>query len=284
MSIQLSQNNISRVDKEITRLEKQLADESKKEVDKTKHLNQIDRSITKNTSLNTLKSKQNQMIRIQDEIAKTIKRKAEISKKIVDKKAQRTRYQQQLDREIKTEQNRQERAEKRRRQEEIRHQQQITYELQKQKQLTQELTESSNDFTQKNFDFFISLATEDKVGFVRPLAEKLDELGLKIWYDDFQLKIGDSLRRSIDNGLRNSKYGIVVLSSSFFSKNWPQYELDGLVAKEMSGVKVILPIWHKVTKNEVISYSPTLADKVALNSSILSIDEIAKELKKLIDE
>jgi len=284
MSIQTSQNNISRVDKEIARLEKQLADESKKEVDKAKQLNQIDRSITKNTSLSTLKSKQNQMIRIQEEIAKIFKKKAEISKKIADKKAQRARYQQQLDRELKTEKNRQELADKRRRQKEIRHQQQITLELQKQKQLTQELDTSSSNYAQKNYDFFISHATEDKDEFVRPLAEKLNELGLKIWYDDFQLKIGDSLRRSIDNGLKNSKYGIVVLSSSFFSKNWPQYELDGLVAKELSGVKVILPIWHKVTKDEVISYSPTLADKVALNSSMMSIDEIANELKQLIDE
>lgn len=284
MSIQTSQNNISRVDKEIARLEKQLADESKKEVDKAKQLYQIDRSITKNTSLSTLKSKQNQMIRIQKEIAKIFKKKAEISKKIADKKAQRARYQQQFDRELKTEKNRQELADKRRRQEEIRHQQQITLELQKQKQLTQELDTSSSNYAQKNYDFFISHATEDKDEFVRPLAEKLNELGLKIWYDDFQLKIGDSLRRSIDNGLKNSKYGIVVLSSSFFSKNWPQYELDGLVAKELSGVKVILPIWHKVTKDEVISYSPTLADKVALNSSMMSIDEIANELKQLIDE
>jgi len=284
MSIQTSHNNISRVDKEIARLEKQLADESKNEVNKAKQLNQIDRSITKNTSLSTLKSKQNQMIKIQEEIAKIFKKKAEISKKIADKKAQKARYQQQLDRELKTEKNRQELADKRRRQEEIRHQQQITLELQKQKQLTQELDTSSSNYAQKNYDFFISHATEDKDEFVRPLAEKLNELGLKIWYDDFQLKIGDSLRRSIDNGLKNSKYGIVVLSSSFFSKNWPQYELDGLVAKEMSGVKVILPIWHKVTKDEVISYSPTLADKVAINSSMMSIDEIANELKQLIDE
>ena len=73
-----------------------------------------------------------------------------------------------------------------------------------------------------------------------------------------QLKVGDSLRRSIDRGLANSKYGVVVLSSAFFAKNWPQYELDGMVAREMNGVKVVLPIWHKVSKDEVLSYSPTL--------------------------
>ena len=131
-------------------------------------------------------------------------------------------------------------------------------------------------------DLFISHASEDKDDFVRPLAEALTGLGLRVWYDEFQLRVGDSLRRSIDRGLANSKYGVVILSSSFFAKNWPQYELDGMVAREMDGVKVVLPIWHKVTKNEVMAYSPSLADKVALNSSLLAIEEIAKQLAEVV--
>lgn len=132
-------------------------------------------------------------------------------------------------------------------------------------------------------DGFISHASEDKDEFVRPLALALEHFGFDIWYDEFQLKIGDSLRRSIDRGLANSRYGIVVLSSAFFAKNWPQYELDGLVAKEVnSGAKVVLPIWHKVSKDEVMSYSPSLADKVALKSSSLTIQELAEELAKVL--
>lgn len=133
------------------------------------------------------------------------------------------------------------------------------------------------------YDFFISYASEDRNEIVKPLASALMSKGLSIWYDDFVLKIGDSLRRSIDKGLSSSKYGIVVLSSDFFSKEWPQYELDSLVAKEIKGGKVVLPIWHKVTKDEVLNYSPKLADKVALNSSILSITEIADRLAELFD-
>ena len=122
----------------------------------------------------------------------------------------------------------------------------------------------------------------DGSGPVRPLAEELKNLGYRVWYDEFELSVGDSLRRKIDQGLSNSRYGVVVLSTSFFAKNWPQYELDGLVAREMQGSKVILPIWHKVSKDEVLSYSPTLADKVALNSSILSIKEIAIKLSEVL--
>jgi hypothetical protein len=109
-------------------------------------------------------------------------------------------------------------------------------------------------------------------------------MGYKIWYDEFQLKIGDSLRKKIDEGLKLSKYGIGVLSRDFFRKNWTEYELNGLVAREMNGVKVILPIWHNVTRDEVLSFSPTLADKVALNTAIYSLQEIATELGKLIDK
>jgi hypothetical protein len=117
---------------------------------------------------------------------------------------------------------------------------------------------------------------------VRPLAEKLREAGFSIWYDEFQLKIGDSLSRSIDRGLANSKFGIVVLSPSFFAKNWTSHELSGLVAKEMNGGKVILPLWHKVSKNEVMKYSPTLADKLALNTTQYTIDELVKELSDVL--
>jgi chromosomal replication initiation ATPase DnaA len=125
-------------------------------------------------------------------------------------------------------------------------------------------------------DVFISHSSEDKDEFVRPLVNELKKNGVKVWYDEFELKLGDSLRKSIDKGLINSK------SSSFFKRNWTQYELDAFVNREMNGMKVILPIWHKVSKDEVQNFSPTLADKVALNSSIHSIVEIAQEIKNLI--
>ena len=134
------------------------------------------------------------------------------------------------------------------------------------------------------YDAFISHASEDKQEFVRPLAEKLTELGLKIWYDEFELKVGDSLRGSIDRGLVNSRYGIVVLSKDFFSKNWPQYELDGLTAREIDGRKVILPIWYGISKKDVLGYSPPLADKIAIDSSKETIAEIAAELKEEIEK
>jgi len=160
-------------------------------------------------------------------------------------------------------------------------QQNITTELEKQVKLKKE-SKNKGHFSDKKFDFFISHASEDKDEFVRPLAEKMKKANLKVWYDEFELKIGDSLRRSIDKGLNNSTYGLVILSKSFFEKDWTEYEFNGLINKELNGIKVILPIWHKVTKDDVQNFSLTLADKVALNSINYSIEEIVKKLKDLL--
>lgn len=135
---------------------------------------------------------------------------------------------------------------------------------------------------QREYDVFISHASEDKDEIVRPLAVKLQAMGLKAWYDEFELKIGDSLRRKIDKGLANSRFGIVVLSTAFISKGWTNYELDGIVTKAISGQQVILPIWHNITKQQVIDYSPPLADKLARNTATNTIEEIADEIYEVV--
>ena len=129
---------------------------------------------------------------------------------------------------------------------------------------------------------FVSHASEDKEPVARPLAEKLRELGLSVWFDEFELKIGDSLRRKIDKGLANSKFGVVILSKSFIKKGWANYELDGIITKSVSGQQVVLPIWHDITKQEVIDYSPSLADKLARNTAISTIEEIAAEINEVV--
>ena len=136
--------------------------------------------------------------------------------------------------------------------------------------------------TTGEYDVFISHATEDKDEIVRPLADALISAGLRVWYDEFELRIGDSLRRKIDAGLARSRFGVVVLSHSFFAKNWPQYELDGLVTREMTGEQVILPLWHRITKSEVIARSPSLADKVARSTADFTVEEIAAEIADVI--
>ena len=134
----------------------------------------------------------------------------------------------------------------------------------------------------REYDIFISHASEDKDAIVRPLALALKSNGLSVWYDEFELKIGDSLRRKIDAGMAKSNFGIVIISRDFIKKGWTNYELDGIMIRAISGEQILLPVWHNITKQEVMDYSPSLADKVARNTAINTIDEIAEEITSLI--
>ncbi len=131
-------------------------------------------------------------------------------------------------------------------------------------------------------DVFVSHASEDKETVARPLAAALDGLGVTVWLDELQLTIGDSLRRSIDRGIRSSRFAAVVFSASFFTKGWTQYELDGIVTRTVAGEQNLLPIWHNVTKDDVLRYSPSLADKLARSTATHTIDEIAREIAAVV--
>lgn len=133
--------------------------------------------------------------------------------------------------------------------------------------LDKEVSPMENRSEEAEYDIFISHASEDKDSIARPIYEELKNRGVSVWFDEAVLKLGDSLRRKIDKGLSKCKYGVVILSPSFLSKEWPQRELDGLVARETaSGKKAILPIWHEIDHDTLLRYSPTLADKLAGNS------------------
>lgn len=147
------------------------------------------------------------------------------------------------------------------------------------------------------WDLFISYASEDRAEVAEPLAKLLSHCGLKVWYDQNELRLGDGLRRKIDEGLIQCRYGVVILSPSFFLKHYPNRELDGLAQREVDGQTVILPIWYKVTDAKVRAYSPPLADRIAgrwedgLNAVLVRIlkvvrpepgieIKVARELKK----
>lgn len=151
-------------------------------------------------------------------------------------------------------------------------------------EIAENLAELEHPSTEDSFDVFISHASEDKAVVVVPLANALTELGVKVWFDQFELRIGDSLRRKIDSGIARSRFGVVVLSKAFLSKGWTQYELDGLVTMAVTGKQVLLPIWHEISKDEVIAASPSLADKVALRTSDYSVREIAAEIASVVLE
>lgn len=285
MNIGYLQNQINRIEKEIADLHKKIADESKKENDKNKQIDSVNRSINKSISISTLQSKQRQIQGYQNDIFNCKKKIADYQKSIAGRSVDLGKKKQDLRKAEESEL-------KKQNQKQVDFQRNLQRSIDDQKSQLEYLinqnyssridqaVRTTNEEV-KQYDFFISHASEDKDDIVRSLADALRDYGFVVWYDEFELKIGDSLRKKIDSGLMNSRFGIVIISPSFVKKNWTEYELNGMVAREMNGHKVILPIWHKISKDEVLRFSPTLADKMALNTSIHSTDDIISALKEL---
>ena len=131
-------------------------------------------------------------------------------------------------------------------------------------------------------DVFVAHAKEDAEIVVRPLVDALIAEDLEVWFDDLELNIGDSLRRRIDRGIAQSRFAIVVLSPAFMAKGWTNYELDGIITRSNEDGQVVLPIWHDVTKQQVIEFSPSVADKVARRTAANTVGEIANEIADVI--
>jgi hypothetical protein len=126
---------------------------------------------------------------------------------------------------------------------------------------------------------FISHDSRDKDAFVRELAYQLTRNLCTVWYDEFSLKVGESLRASIERGLRETKKCIVVLSPHFLSnEGWGKAEFDSVFTREiLEEQNVILPVWLNVDVKDVYKYSPRLADKVGLSAN-LGVHEVARRL------
>ena len=280
-----NQNQINRLTKEMSDLRANDAREARKEADLVAKINRANEAASRTRSSPTFQSKAREAERAMKDLANVQKRRADISRKMSDKSKSLNLYQgrhsQQVQREAKK------RADQERKliREREQHERRITNEIRSRATLRSTPVASRQQDRQPrdSYDFFISHASEDKDSFVRPLAEALLARGARVWYDEFTLKVGDSLRQKIDQGLLQSRYGIVIISRNFISKKWTERELDGLVSLEVDGRSRILPIWHEISKDEVTQYSPTLADKVALNTSLLGIDEIITELAQLFE-
>lgn len=277
------QNKVGKLTADIALLQKKLGQEKSKESKKNAELTRATRSLSKTKSLPIRRMNENKADRLADEIARTRKNAADLEKKIAAKTKELHTATQRLDKE-------QTKQEKIRRNQELRHERALTQEVRKRRHLEDVRRALALQFPDYEipsedveYDIFISHASEDKEDFVEPLARILSGMGFRVWYDAFRLKIGDGLRESIDNGIANSKYALIVLSPHFFEKPWTKRELAGLTAKEVAGGgKVILPIWHNVGQREVLEYSPTIADKVALNANEMSIEEIAEGLAEVL--
>ena len=234
MSINQIESKIKSLQGEIDRLSRNLEAEVKKEAGYTASINRTTKSITKNTSASSLRTKMRSIESDTDKVNKSKKAQTELQTKISKKKVELAEKQTELQKEqsrIFQEMNKRENAA-----------------LDSQRKAIADASIQGEPIMTKKYDFFISHATEDKETVAEPLAKALINHGAKVWLDKF----------------------------------WTGKELNGLFAKQESGEKVILPVWHNISKNVVMQYSPILADMLALKTADFTIDELAEEFARLL--
>ena len=283
MSIEQYQRTVFFLDKDIADLEKKKAASDGKAADARKKAANV--SISKNAPASIVKSKMRQIDSYTNAAIKAEKESADLQKKIADKRDKRNAAEQRLRKEETAEKKRQDRAT-----------QQIMRSYESRIEELQNMMASTIPFTPTHvvrddeeqdipqYDVFVSHAWEDKDDFVDEFVDELRNLGIKVWYDTSEIKWGDSMRKRIDDGLKKSRFGIAILSPNYIreGKYWTKAELDGLFQLDSIGGKVLLPIWHNLTKKEIMQYSPIIASKLAMNTASMTPKEIADELKKLL--
>ncbi len=132
------------------------------------------------------------------------------------------------------------------------------------------------------YDVFLSHASEDKDDVARPLALLLQERGLRVWFDEFELRIGDNLVAKLNAGINASRFGVLVFSKDFFGKDWTEYELDMLENLWVTENRILFPIWHNITARQIRAYRVSLANIIARSTATHTVEEIADEIHEVI--
>lgn len=284
MSVEQYQRTVNTLDKEIADLEKKRAALDSKCADLKGKISDAESAIRKTKSASTIKSKLNQISTWQKEESRKATESANIGKKISEKRTKRNDAYKKMQKAQQDEDKKKEKQMKN---------MQASYEN-RVRELTNQLSakpiipETIHTYAEadEEYDVFVSHAWEDKEGFVDEFVAELEKLGIKVWYDKQRIKWGDSMRARIDDGLKKSKFGIAVISPDYIAdgKYWTKAELDGLFQLESVNGKMLLPIWHNITKQQVMNYSPIIASKLAMTTASMTAEEIAKEMQSLLSD
>ena len=280
MSVEQYQRNVNRLDKEIADLEKKKAAEDKKAAENHKKAASV--SISKNSSQNMIQNKLRQIDRYEATARTAETESAKYAKKIADKRMRRNNEYIKLQKEEQADRKKQEKSIENMK----RAYEQRISELENTRlsSFEREFNDEDNLSEEPEYDVFVSHAWEDKEEFVEEFVQALTDRNIRVWYDKSRIKWGDSMRARIDEGLRKSKFGVAVLSPNYIAENkyWTKAELDGLFQMESINGKTLLPIWHNLTKQQVMDYSPIIASKLALTTATMTAADIAEELLKML--
>ena len=280
-STSIAQSRIKSLHADINRLRKALDKEKKNEADSLKNKMRAMGGIKKNSSQSTINSKLRVADNEEKKRAKAVDQQYKISKKITEKEVELSKKQQELVKiQIKSSEQLQKSQEDTLKKVE---KFQETFDL-IQNEYENKLSLNREEIMAKDFDVFISHASEDKTSFVKPLVTELTNEKVSFFYDDLSIGWGKSVRQSLDEGILRSKFCVVVISKPFLEKYWTNYELDGFLQKEAKNrTTVVLPIWLNITHDEVYSVSPTLANRRAIIGNSLTVEEIVEGIKNVLE-
>ncbi len=301
MSLSTDRSTVARIQKDINDLQRKQADEMKKVATATKNMNSAMSSANRASSPSSAKNYLGTAERESRNIDSAQDRAARYSADIASKMSDLSRAQERV---LKGEEDERKKTsdlyEKQRKADEVARKRladdnralskdlaslraQLTAAISTQASSTQPFVVENAEGRETPYDFFISHAWKDKEDFVNGLVSAAKEAGLDVWDDQSAIAWGDSIRQKIDDGLRRSFFGVVVLSPNFFERPWTQYELDGIVQRDLSGAGRLLPIWHRLTQDDVAAKAPGLAGRLALPTSTYSTAQIVDELLVMRD-
>lgn len=130
--------------------------------------------------------------------------------------------------------------------------------------------------TLPEYDVFISHANRDKGELIEELYQSLKKLGVNIFYDKEELEWGDNWKEKILTGTKKAEFAIIVISENFFGREWTERELvEFLNRQNRNGQKLILPILHNISVEQLKEKYQAVADIQAIDSAKYSCDEIA---------
>lgn len=148
--------------------------------------------------------------------------------------------------------------------------------MDKMKGVSTEAVPKYQEKSKPEFDVFISHANADKEELIEELYQSLDKLGVKIFYDKEIIEWGDKFKDKILEGTKKSEFAIIVISQNFFDREWTERELvEFLNRQNGNGQKLILPILHNITIEQLREKYPSIADIQAIDSAKYTCDQIA---------
>lgn len=275
MSVNIIMSQVKRLESDVASLNKKLSTERAKEAKAIDKAAKAQKKLISSKNATTLRSAQRDLQSAMSAEQKSKEEQAKLSKQIANKtKSLSTKRTSLAKEQTKQRENHQK---------ELGKLQKESIAIQKAQIKEQLEVINSSTFEEKEYDVFISHASEDKESFVKPLTIALKKAGIKTWYDADQIGWGQSIRQSIDKGLIKSRFCMIILSQNFLDKYWTNYELNGIFQKDSSTQdSIILPIWHNVTRDEIQKRNLTLTDRLALNTAIHSTEDIVNAMLNLL--